>query len=35
MSKIKDISEVVNIILGLTVIFMLGYVFGHYVLRLW
>ena len=32
MDKIKDVVEIA---LGLAVLFMLGYVFGHYVLRIW
>ena len=32
MSKVKDAVEIA---LGLAVLFMLGYVFGHYVLLLW
>ena len=32
MGKIK---EVIEISLGLAVLFMLGYVFGHYVMLLW
>ena len=32
MGKIKDVVEIV---LGLAVLFVMGYAFGHYVLLLW